>query len=186
MSLLLPPPSRLISEKLKWPVGRGRAFHVVCGPRGISRWVLEALCPLLETPRTLYWVDAANRFDAHALAKRAQELGLNPRTVLSHIQLSRTFNAFQLVALVSGKLPRLAPGPVILADPLAPFYDEDLPLEDARHGFNRLMLSLADVPGPVLALVVDRPAPPCHEDFAPRFLKLAQSIIHVGPLMLEG
>ncbi len=185
MSLLLPPPSRLLSEKLGWPDGRGRAFHVVCGPRGISRWVLEALCPLLETPRTLYWVDAVNRFDAHALAKRAHELGLNPRTVLSHIQLSRTFNAFQLVALVSGKLPRLAPGPVILADPLAPFYEEDLLLEDARHGFNRLLLGLADVPGPVLALVVDRSPPPSRGDFSPRFLKRAQSVTSVGPVALE-
>ncbi len=179
MRLLLPP-SRLISEKLSWPVGRGRALHVVCGPRGISRWALEALCPLLETPRTLYWVDAANRFDAQALSKRAQELGLNPRTVLSHIQLARTFNAFQLVALLSGKLPRLSPGPVILADPLAPFYDEDLPLEDARHAFRRLLLGLADVPGPVLALVVDRSAPSSRGDFSPRFLKLAQSITRVG------
>jgi hypothetical protein len=185
MSLLLPPPSRLISEKLSWPVGRGRAFHVVCGPRGISRWALEALCPLLETPRTLYWVDAANRFDAHALAKRAQGLGLNPRTVLSHIQLARTFNAFQLVALLTGKLPRLPPGPVILADPLAPFYDEDLPLEDARHAFNRLLLGLSDVPGPVLALVVDRSPSPSRGDFSSRFLKMAQSVTSVGPVALE-
>lgn len=186
MSLLLPPPSRLISEKLSWPVGRGRAFHAVCGPRGISRWALEALCPLLETPRTLYWVDAANGFDAHALSKKAQELGLNPRTVLSHIQLARTFNAFQLVALLSGKLPRLSPGPVIIADPLAPFYDEDLPLEDARHAFTRLLLGLADVPGPVLALVVDRSAPSSRSDFAPRFLKSAQSVTFVGPAALEN
>jgi hypothetical protein len=121
MSLLFPPPSRLISEKLSWPVGRGRAFHVVCGPRGISRWALEALCPLLETPRTLYWVDAANRFDAHALAKRAQGLGLNPRTVLSHIQLARTFNAFQLVALVSGKAAAVSPRPRDLGRPPGAF-----------------------------------------------------------------
>jgi hypothetical protein len=185
MGLLLSP-SQLISEKLSWPVGRGRVFHVVCGPRGISRWALEALCPLLETPRTLYWVDAANRFDAPALSKRAQALGMNPRTVLSHIQMARTFNAFQLVALLSGKLPRLSPGPVIIADPLAPFYDEDLPLEDARHAFSRLLLGLSDVPGPVLALVVDRSAPPSRSDFAPRFLKLAQSVTSVGPAALEN
>ena len=176
----------MISEKLRWPVGRGRAFHVVCGSRGISRWALEALCPLLETPRTLYWVDAANRFDSHALSKRAQQLGLNPRTVLSHIQLARTFNAFQLVALLSGKLPRLAPGPVVLADPMAPFYDEDLSLEDARHAFDRLLLSLSDVPGPVLALMVDRSTPSARGDFSHRFLKMAQSVTSVGPAPLEN
>jgi chromosome condensin MukBEF ATPase and DNA-binding subunit MukB len=61
-------------------------------------------------PTKIYWVDAANRFDAHALAKTAQALSDESRAVLSQIQLARTFNAFQLVALVSGKLPRLSSG----------------------------------------------------------------------------
>jgi hypothetical protein len=74
---------------------------------------------------------------------------------------------------------------VILADPLAPFYDEDLPLEDARHAFNRLLLGLSDVPGPVLALVVDRSPSPSRGDFSSRFLKMAQSVTSVGPVALE-
>lgn len=186
MSLFLPPPSRLISEKLGWPSGRGRSFHVLCGPGGISRWTLEALCPLLEGPTKIYWVDAANRFDAHALAKTAQRCQMDPRGVLSKIQLARTFNAFQLAALVTGKLPRLAPGPVVLADPLAPFLDEELALEDAQRAFQRFCLGLADVPGPVLALVVDRPSPPGRNYFSRRFLKLAQSVTPVGPVALEN
>lgn len=186
MSLLLSLPSRLLFEKLGWPLGRGRAFHVVCGPRGISRWALEALCPLLETPRSLYWVDAANRFDAQALSKRAHALGINPRHVLSRLQLARTFNVFQLATLVTGKLPRLAPGPVVLADPLAPFFDEDLALEDAYPIFERFCSGLADIPGPVLALVVDRLPLGGRETFVHRFLKLAQSVTRVSPTVLEN
>jgi hypothetical protein len=180
MSSLLPPPSRLLSEKLGWPAGRGEAFHVVCGPPGISRWALQALCPLLDGPSLLYWVDAANRFDAHALAKAAQEHGMDPRQVLSKIQLARTFNAFQLADLVVGKLPQ-HPWPVVIADPLAPFYDEDLDVEDAHVVFERFRLGLADIPGPVLALLVDRSIPRDRDSFSHRFLKSAESVIRVGP-----
>lgn len=183
MGLLLAASSRLISQKLE-PAG-GRGLHVVHGPRGLSRWALEALCPVLETTWPLYWVDAANRFDAHALSKRARELGMDPRTVLSRIQLARAFNGFQLAALVEG-LARRPPHPVVLADPLAPFHDEDFSLEDARRAFSGLLLGLADVPGPVLALVTDRPAPPQREDFSPRLLKIARSVIPVECPILEN
>ncbi len=183
MGLLLAASSRLISQKLE-PAG-GRGLHVVHGPRGLSRWALEALCPVLETTWPLYWVDAANRFDAHALSKRARELGMDPRAVLSRIQLARAFNGFQLAALVKG-LARRPPHPVVLADPLAPFHDEDFPLEDARRAFSGLLLGLADVPGPVLALVTDRPAPSQREDFSPRLLKIARSVIPVECPILEN
>lgn len=170
----------MLSEKLKTP----KAFHVFRGPRDIFRLALEALCPLLTEGTRIYWVDAANRFDARALAVAAQSLGMNPRTVLSRIQLARTFNAFQLAALMTGKLRRLPPAPVVLADPLRSFYDEDLSLEDAWRAFDRVRLGLADVPGPVLALVVDRSVSDDRADFAPRFLKLAQSVTDVGPSLL--
>jgi len=139
----------------------------------------------LEGSTKIYWVDAANRFDAHALANTAQGYRMDPRDVLSKIQLARTFNAFQLAALVTEKFPRLAPGPVVLADPLAPFLDEDLALEDAGLAFDRFCLGLAAVPGPILALVVDRPSPR-RECFSQRFLKLAQSVTPVGPVALEN
>ncbi|MBL0057928.1 MAG: hypothetical protein IPP35_02150 [Elusimicrobia bacterium] len=176
----LPPPSRLVSEKLGLPAGRSRGFHVVWGPHGVSQWVLEALCPLLEGAAKVYWVDAANRFDAHGFAKAAQVLGLDPRATLSRVHLARTFNAFQLAALVAGKLPRLPVAPVVLADPLAPFYDADLALEDARRAFDRLRFGLADVPGPVLVLLVDRPAPPDRGFFSALLLDQAQTVTRIS------
>jgi hypothetical protein len=75
---------------------------------------------------------------------------------------------------------------VVLADPLAPFYDEDFPFEDARRAFGEFLSGLADVPGPVLALVADRPAPPQREDFSPRLLKMARSVTPVECPMLES
>lgn len=160
-------------------------MHVIHGPRGLSRWALEALCPVLETTWPLYWVDAANRFDAHALSKRARELGMDPRSVLSRIRLARAFNGFQLTTLVRG-VARFPPSPVVLADPLAPFYDGDFPFEDARRAFGEFLSGLADVPGPVLALVVDRPVPPQREEFSSRLLKVARSVIPVQCPILEN
>jgi hypothetical protein len=183
MDLLLATSSRLISQKLESAGGRG--LHVIHGLRGLSRWALEALCPLLDPSRTVYWVDAANRFNAHALSKRARELGMDPRAVLSRIRLARAFNGFQLTTLVRG-VARFPPSPVVLADPLAPFYDEDFPFEDARRAFGEFLSGLADVPGPVLALVADRPAPPQREDFSPRLLKMARSVTPVECPMLES
>jgi hypothetical protein len=55
------------------------------------------------------------------------------------------------------------------------------------HAFRRFCLGLADVPGPVLALVVDRSVPSGpRSDFSQRFLKLAQSVTLLGPVALEN
>jgi hypothetical protein len=125
------------------------------------------------------WVDAANRFDAHGLAKAAWARGLDARAVLGRVQVARPFNAFQLTALVTDKLPRLAPAPVVLADPLAPFYDDELPLEDARRAFERFRLGLAGIPGPVVALLVGREAPIGRREFAPRLVARAASVLRL-------
>lgn len=162
------------------PIRNGRAFHVIIGPRGISRWALEALCPLLETLIRVYWVDAANRFDVRALALAARRGGLDPRVVLSRIHLSRAFNAFQLTALLGEKLPRLPSAPIILADPLDSFYDADLPLEDARNVFSRFSRGIADATGPVLALLEDRRGPPGRGDFSPRLAEQAASVVRLS------
>lgn len=168
----LPAPIRWISERLEAPGG----LHALSGPRGVCTWALEAIAPWLADAATVYWIDAANTFDAPALAKAAQRQRLDPRAVLSKIQIARTFNAFQLTSLVIGRLPGMPAGPAVLADPLAPFYDDDLPLEDARRAFARWRDALAATARPVLALLVERRAPPGRGDFAPRLLAGARSV----------
>lgn len=167
-----PAPTRWISDRLDGPGG----LHVLSGPRNIATWALEAICPWLAAAPAVYWIDAANTFDAPALAKAAQRLRMDPRAVLPKIQIARTFNAFQLAALVAGRLPRLPAGPAILADPLAPFYDDGLPADDARRVFDRLDGALAIAARPVLALVVERTAPPGRGNLAPRLLARARGV----------
>jgi hypothetical protein len=133
----------------------------------------------LEGPARVYWVDAVNRFDAHGLAKAARALGMDPRGVLGRVEVARPFNAFQLAAIVTGKLPRLPRSPVILAEPLALFYDDEFPLEDARRVFERFRLGLADVPGPVVALLVDREAPTGRREFASRLTAVAANVLRL-------
>ncbi len=141
-------------------VQKTAGLHLFIGSRLLPAWTLAALCPLLTGDNGVFWIEGRHGFDAHALGKMARARGLDPKGVLSRVQLARPFSAFQIEALVTKKLPALAPSrPVILSDPLSLFYDEELPEKDARRTFAGFLDGLKALAVPVLGLVVERESP---------------------------
>ena len=135
-------------------------IHTAVGPSLLPSWFLRALCPALSRGTRIFWIDAGNSFDAHGLGREARALGLDPARVLSNVSLARPFNAYQLEAMVRRKLPACWRGePVVLSDPLAPFFDEDLPDGDARTTLAGVLEGLAGTPAVWLLLAVLRKAP---------------------------
>jgi hypothetical protein len=165
-------------------------FYLAVGPKELPFWALSSLCPALHNGGQVFWVDGANRFDAYGVGRAAQALGLSPHKILSRIQLARPFSAFQMENIISTKLRRLSESiPVILADPLALFYDAELEEEDAHRAFRSFLKNLKDLPMTILALAVKRTPPASREIFSKQMAREAKAMAHLdvthGPWRLE-
>ncbi|MCX5795399.1 MAG: hypothetical protein NTY77_07900 [Elusimicrobia bacterium] len=140
-------------------------IYTALGGRLLPSWFLRSLVPALAQGARVFWIDAGNSFDAHGLSRTAQALGLEPRRILSRISLARPFNVFQLQTMVKTKLPALWKGePVVLCDPLGPFYDEDLPDAEVPKALAGLLEGLRRLPAVWLVLAVMRKRPEGRQD----------------------
>ena len=171
-------PTLVLSDFIGLPVPaapRTAGLHLVIGSRLLPAWMLASLCPLLTGDNSVFWIEGRHGFDAHALGKMARARGMDPRNVLSRVQLARPFSAFQMETLITKKLPaatRPPFRPVILSDPLSLFYDEELPEKDARRTFSGFLDGLKNLSVPVLGLVVERESP--RRRFLDELLKISR------------
>jgi len=87
------------------------------------------------------YVDGGNTFDPYAVSAIAQEYGLEPKSVLEKILISRAFTAYQLTALVFEKLEealkRYRSKLVIVSDITRLFLDRDVPKIRAVTSFSK-------------------------------------------------
>ncbi|MDE2290721.1 MAG: hypothetical protein KGL53_01455 [Elusimicrobia bacterium] len=166
-------------------------LRTVLGSSWLPAWFLSALCPALERGLTVRWIDAGNRFDAYGLGRTARDSGADPRRVLKAVRLARPFNAFQLETLLTRGLGEAgACDPVVLADPLALLYDEELPEAEARRAAPRLKRALRALASPCVMLAVARQASPARVELGEEVLSAAESVVRLdyrdGPLSLEA
>jgi hypothetical protein len=150
-------------------------YALAVGPGGFPSWALAALVPGLIGGGRVMWVDASNRFDLYGAAREARALGADPGEVLHRIELARPFTAFQLEKMASKLLSLPHKRPVVLSDPLALFYDDELPLEDARRLFTSFLDHIARLDRPALVLALRRQPPPERADFSRRLLARANA-----------
>ena len=107
------------------------------------------------------------------------------------MRLARPFNAFQLEAML-GRLPAEAgpESPVVVSDPLALLYDEELPEDEARRLAPRLARALKALSGHCVVLNVERQAPPERAALGQAVLAASDSVVSLserdGPLSLEA
>lgn len=160
--------------------GCNPGIHILRGPRFLPAWALRELCPHLIRGARVAWIDAGNRFDAYGLAKAALALGAVPQRVLSRVQLARPFNAFQLVTMLAWKVRALGL-PVVLSDALGLFYDDELPLEEARRAFQSFLACLPETGGPLLCLLPEHRVTPERNFFTAEFLKRGKDVLTLEP-----
>ena len=93
------------------------------------------------------FVDGGNSFDLYEVSRIAQQRGLDPKTVLERIFISRAFTAHQLTSLIADKLKlavnKYAAKLVIISDVLGLYLDQDVPKKEATDTFNKLTISLS-------------------------------------------
>jgi hypothetical protein len=95
------------------------------------------------------FVDGGNTFDPYVVSAMAQELGLEPRSALEKIFISRAFTAYQLTALVFERLEevlkRLRAKLVVVSDITGLFLDRDVPRIEGRDIFMKMTQHLSDL-----------------------------------------
>jgi len=104
------------------------------------------------------FIDGGNTFDPYVVSAIAQEFGLEPRSVLEKILVSRAFTAYQLTALVfeklEGALKRYRAKLVVVSDITGLFLDRDVPRVEGRDIFLKMTQYLSDLASRRRAVVV--------------------------------
>jgi hypothetical protein len=104
------------------------------------------------------YVDSGNTFDLYAVSAIAQEYGLDPKSVLEKILVSRAFTAYQLTELVFEKLEaaskRYRSKLVVISDITGLFLDHDVPKIEGRDLFLKMTQHLLDLASRRRAVVV--------------------------------
>jgi len=104
------------------------------------------------------YIDGGNTFDPYAVSAIAQEYGLEPKSVLEKILVSRAFTAYQLTALVFEKLEealkRCKSKLVVISDITGLFLDRDVPKIEGRDIFLKMTQYLSDLASRRRAVVV--------------------------------
>ena len=135
--------------------------YVATGQRMLPTWFLSALAPALKQGGRLLWLDAGNTFDAYGVSYFARSAGWNPKEILARVDLARPFNLFQLETMIRQKVPRRWRGePIVISDPMPLFYDEDVPVLEARRVLRSVLDGMDALPAVWLILSVDRKPPP--------------------------
>jgi len=129
---------------------------------------LFALSPLLAGWRLsrgerVLFLDGDNRFDPYPLVNLAKKIGGDPQLFLSSLFVSRAFTCHQMGALVLNQLrvetARHRPRLVILSAPLETFYDETVPLIEARNLLLHLTATLGQLASERIFVILS-PFPP--------------------------
>ena len=104
------------------------------------------------------YIDGGNTFDPYAVSAIAQEYGLEPKSVLEKIFISRAFTAYQLTALVFEKLEealkKYRSKLVLISDITGLFLDRDVPKIEGRDIFLKMTQYLSEVASRRRAVVV--------------------------------
>ena len=104
------------------------------------------------------YIDGGNSFDPYAVSAIAQGYGLEPKSVLEKIVISRAFTAYQLTALIFEKLEealkRSRSKLVIVSDITGLFLDRDVPKKEGWDIFMKMVQFLLELASRRRAIVV--------------------------------
>ncbi len=149
--------------------------YVVSGPRDLPGRFLTTLCPALLSGTRMLWLDAGNSFNAYGLGYASRFFGANARAALARVDLARPFNLYQLETMVKVKVPDRWNGePIVIADPMPLFYDEDVPIAAARRVLTRVLEGMMALPAVWLLLTVDRKPPEGREGWEQQLSRSAR------------
>lgn len=98
---------------------------------------------------SVIFVDGGNSFSPYLVAELARSYGLDSRTVLEKIYVSRAFTAYQLSSLIMEKLESFLKSKkaklLIVSDISSLFFDKDIPKTEAKDLFMKICTKLSEI-----------------------------------------
>jgi hypothetical protein len=172
------------AETLRPLVGTGAVLpgnYFISGPRELPSWFLRAVSAGLARGGKILWLDAGNGFDAYGVSYFARAAGWDPKDILRRVELARPFNLYQLETMVTKKVPARWRGePVVIADPMPLFYDEDVPVKEARDVLRRTAAGMERLAAAWIVLAPERKAPEGREGWTEIFARGARGRAVLG------
>jgi len=118
---------------------------------GYASSLLHQMCvrAVSEFDEEVVWIDGGNAVDPYTLSSLCKRLRLDKREVLSSVNISRAFTAYQLVSLIDEKLEeqvgRCRPGMVIVSSLVDQFLDKDMKWAESHQLLKRCAESISRV-----------------------------------------
>ena len=110
-------------------------------------------------------LDGGNQFNPLPVARTLRSLTLQLEPALAGIRISRAFTCYQALALLEQEI--LPNRPVLVLDLLSTFYDESVPLPEARRLLGFCLKHLRRLSASAPVVVSARPPKPVCADRAP-------------------
>jgi len=124
-------------------------------------------------------LDGGNQFNPLPVARTLRSLTLQLESALAGIRISRAFTCYQALALLEQET--LPNRPVLVLDLLSTFYDESVPLPEARRLLGFCLKHLRRLSASAPVVVSARPPKPVCADRAP----LLEDLRAACPLVFE-
>lgn len=151
---------------------------VFCGTQAVTH-IANHLVARLALRGPLGVIDAGNRLQPYRLTRFLREHTPQAKVFAQRIRLQRAFTAHQVVAALE-TTPAL-PAPLVVLDLLATFYDETLPLPQARVLLRRSLAHLERLRQTTpLFITVRPPSHPTRHDFLEAIYQSA-TVIFLDP-----
>ena len=116
-----------------------------------STSLLHLLCvrAISEFDEEVVWIDGGNAVDPYGISSICKRLRLDKRDILSRVNISRAFTAYQLVTLIDEKLQeqveRSAPALVIVSSITEMFLDKDMKWMESHQLLRRCLERVAKI-----------------------------------------
>jgi predicted ATP-dependent serine protease len=113
--------------------------------------ILHMLCiqAISQFDEEVVWIDGGNSIDPYAISSMCKRLRLDKREILSRVNVSRAFTAYQLVTLIDEKLEeqveRSAPSTVIVSSITDMFLDKDMKWMESHQLLRRCLENISGV-----------------------------------------
>lgn len=95
------------------------------------------------------YIDGGNTFNPYEISTIAQEFGLDPKSTLQRVFVSRAFTAYQLSAIVLETLEeaikQYKSKLILISDVTSLFLDQDVPTDEAFEIFNKMISHLSNI-----------------------------------------
>ena len=154
----------------------------LAGSGRVERLKHYLVCQFALGGRRVQFLCGDNRFDPLLLARMARAQRADDEELLSAIQISRAFTAYQMCELVLALDTSLVGQLVVVSNPLALFADEDLRSVEAARFFYRMLWHMVGLGRGGLKFLITHSAPrnARRAYMARDLLRASETVMHFG------